>query len=764
MENVKKKSFKISILTILIILFIGGCKINDDANLTDEEESYIYTKEEVTLPEKQTIILDLCYIKDNKLRIITNSESGNNKIVWDSEDNGETWVQVLELKTVLNLTDASYCNAFISDTGDIFCEIAENIIDTTDIFFADKKYCTIKEDGTIMDIPIELDQLETEEWVERWSDIYEIKGGTIVNGINTCDFTGDGQLLVTDYMGVGYRINQNNGEILTKYIIGDEIEWVEGLGSFENTLVAVSQMGTLFYNLETGEAIAESDIEKEIMKAIEEAVTMGVTASSRLQESENGSILYVYTDIGLYEYTEGGSIRQLAENSKSVNANSSTLYTKTIAVVDEELYFSAVLDIETNTERLYRFTRTSSNEIFDTEITVWSLEENGNIRQAVSLYEEQHNNVKVNVEIGMTGEDGMTVSDAIKQLNTEIMAGGGPDVIFLDQLPIDAYLEKGVLVDLTDVLDSINQKEGIFENIANTYEENSELYAIPSRFTILSIEGKEEAIEATQNMETLVEYVDQLKLDNPEVNVFEKDEFNNVCMFFYYATSSTWLTENGVDKDALISYCQGIKQIFKLDYQSDNLDDNVDLYGMFVTVNYYDLATEELEIATDYIGAAGYQFAGIEAVKDKVYGMDSSLVNTDTGNLYIPTNIVGVSRNSKELDIAKEFVTCLLSKEIQSQETEGGMPINRQAFSDSLVLDEEYELPFENITLNLRFLSDEKKEEIIGIIESLDTSVNRDAVIMETVFENLKDYLNDSLSVEDAVNNMIKKIELYMEE
>ena len=48
-----------------------------------------------------------------------------------------------------------------------------------------------------------------------------------------------------------------------------------------------------------------------------------------------------------------------------------------------------------------------------------------------------------------------TESDALKTLNTEIAAGNGPDVILLDGLPVESYIEKGLLEDISDVISRI---------------------------------------------------------------------------------------------------------------------------------------------------------------------------------------------------------------------------------------------------------------------------------------------------------------------
>ena len=53
------------------------------------------------------------------------------------------------------------------------------------------------------------------------------------------------------------------------------------------------------------------------------------------------------------------------------------------------------------------------------------------VRQAAALFQEMHPELEVSYETGYTGEDGVTLSDAIRTLNTELMAGEGPDLLIL---------------------------------------------------------------------------------------------------------------------------------------------------------------------------------------------------------------------------------------------------------------------------------------------------------------------------------------------
>ena len=45
--------------------------------------------------------------------------------------------------------------------------------------------------------------------------------------------------------------------------------------------------------------------------------------------------------------------------------------------------------------------------------------------------------------------------DAIDTLNTQLLNKEGPDLLLLDDLPVDSYIERGVLEDLTDYVEGL---------------------------------------------------------------------------------------------------------------------------------------------------------------------------------------------------------------------------------------------------------------------------------------------------------------------
>ena len=85
----------------------------------------------------------------------------------------------------------------------------------------------------------------------------------------------------------------------------------------------------------------------------------------------------------------------------------------------------------------------------DKELTVYALEDSSEIRQVISAFQKEHDDIYVDLNIGCSGDDTVTVDDALRTLNSDIMAGEGPDVIILDGMPVDNYIDKGLLTDIS---------------------------------------------------------------------------------------------------------------------------------------------------------------------------------------------------------------------------------------------------------------------------------------------------------------------------
>ena len=88
--------------------------------------------------------------------------------------------------------------------------------------------------------------------------------------------------------------------------------------------------------------------------------------------------------------------------------------------------------------RLARYTYDPNVPTVPSErLKAYSLEESDTLRKAINVYQGAHPEVYVEYEIGMGENDSVTREDALKKLNTQIMAGEGPDLMILDGMPVD---------------------------------------------------------------------------------------------------------------------------------------------------------------------------------------------------------------------------------------------------------------------------------------------------------------------------------------
>ena len=60
----------------------------------------------------------------------------------------------------------------------------------------------------------------------------------------------------------------------------------------------------------------------------------------------------------------------------------------------------------------------------------------------MGVYQRQNPDVRVSYEVALGDDSAVTESDAMRTLSTELLAGEGPDVLILDGMPVESYIEK----------------------------------------------------------------------------------------------------------------------------------------------------------------------------------------------------------------------------------------------------------------------------------------------------------------------------------
>ncbi len=259
-----------------------------------------------------------------------------------------------------------------------------------------------------------------------------------------------------------YEVKEDGSAERYLTVDGYSLELVQ----FHGNLMLLDGLGIdvpLIYDMEEREYI-EDQVLAEFVKA-NFADRQGYAGKSHdlFLFSGGADALYLAGQAGVYRHVLGGStMEQVIDGELNILGNPACQIMDMIATSDDE--FLVVLTGEKMTRFVYDpNVPARPNE----KLAVWSLEEDEVIRQTLSKYQKDNPEIFVEYEIGLEGNT-MTREDAIKNLNTRIMAGKGPDVLVLDNMPLASYIEKGTLLDMAPLLDGMSGEEAVTEFLVQT--------------------------------------------------------------------------------------------------------------------------------------------------------------------------------------------------------------------------------------------------------------------------------------------------------
>jgi len=416
---------------------------------------------------------------------------------------------------------------------------------------------------------------------------------------------------------------------------------------------------------------------------------------------------------------------------------------------------------------LYKYERVFNSFEPSRGLRVYTLLDNAEVRQAIALYKEVHPDVKVELEIGIVA-DSVTAEDALRNLNIELLVGKGPDVLFLDGLPIEDFLEQGVLFDLTDIYDEAISSGLYYENIISAFVVNGECKVIPLRFAFPLVIAKTSVLDRLDSLPALVDLIEEAASNNPESALFcEVSVLDNLLAAYY----PSFFDQASFNAKALTQFFEGVKSLSIILEAGNQRGIHPEPGGnahldTHTAVN--DSTVGNLSFCADPNQILIYQifieqeFGISEAVMQNVE-IDAAADVLSLGNrkCFIPKSYVAINSSCNEIELAQSFVRMTLGNDYHQNNQMTGLSIMRSIIADKtrsafiMGLEDGGHLfaePFSNETLASYYT----------LFSSLDTPVVIDSVIQETIYEQLRRYLDDEASLEEAVSVSEKMINLYL--
>lgn len=504
---------------------------------------------------------------------------------------------------------------------------------------------------------------------------------------------------------------------------------------------------------------------------------------------EKDDIVYLAFQGGLYRHVIGGTVME-----QIIDGGVTTFGDPSAELVAMEMLPDNEFIVLYTGRRLCKY-------IYDPDVpakpehqlNVYSLADNDSLRQAVSLFQKEHQEVYVRYEIGMPESGGITREDAIRNLNTRILAGEGPDIMLLDGLPFASYEEKGVLADVSGIVDSMTGEESLFPNIVEACRKDGKIYALPIRVQVPIAVGKTEYVEEIEDLRSLADVTEKIREENQEGSVLGLMSAGDLLHVLALTSSKAWTDGTGaVDEKALTEFLTAAKRIWEaeLSGSEEGFPEDGENYGggisggakpqrAMVSEHAVSIAMKERQLAVGKIYRVDFDYDVLTSVAGQE-DIGFRFWNGQIENGFIPDGMAAVLANSAEDELTLSFYRFLFGRKLQDMDLAGGLPVNMASFdtfavnpyadpqgfmeenvAGSLIISDDLG---ETYHLDLIWPSEEDFGKLKEIMSTVSVVSTGDATVEETVCEVGQEVLAGKMTAEEAAQEIVKRSAIYLAE
>lgn len=390
--------------------------------------------------------------------------------------------------------------------------------------------------------------------------------------------------------------------------------------------------------------------------------------------SGGDDVIYVAGRAGVYRHVLGGSaMEQIIDGSLNILGNPAYSIMDLFALDDNEF-----LVLFTPGKAVHFIYDPDVPARPDEKLTVWSLEDKSAIRQAIGLYQTNNPAVYVEYEVGLEPGQVMTREDVIKNLNTSIMAGKGPDVLIMDNMPLDSYIEKGILMDISPVLTSMTGDAAVFPNLVEACTEEGKVFTIPCEIQLPYILGKSEDVNKMTGVSEIADAMEDMRTGASNLDLMQVPSAKCIMRIFAAASVPAWKAEDGtLDAEAVQEFLSQSKRMY--DAEMDGVSEETLQQWESATMMYQEYYSEDggsLEECNAirmnnqgifYVGGTRQFTAGTlqnidaykchtsVAVAEGFEGCVTIPMKGQSENVFWARTLLGINTKSEHIDLAQEF-------------------------------------------------------------------------------------------------------------
>ena len=713
-------------------------------------------------------LLDMAYV--NGEAVILSNDNGSLKYLTGSADS-DIWDENI-IDDIDESKDKAYVSAACVDTdGTVYSAV----------------YSYNMENNEIVDGSTEIRRYDA-AGEQSLSEKYDVVLEGVDNEVTgMCHVKDDDSyyLLTTDglvkYDGSGKLIAQYDESNSRDFAVADNVYLLadQKMVELDSDLNVISESSGLYDNL-------KEDIDETIAK--EDSTYSNGKKILRADSEDN---LYILTDRALYKkQVDSKDITMVLDDTDGYENSTNTILQ---FVLCGDRYIT--IDSEHNVS-VYAVNDGTVTAVEKQEITLWSLRYAPFVEQAVDTFNNISNSITVKYQYGVSDDNGVTIKDAVNALNTELLAGKGPDVILTDGLNINSYIDNGAFLDLAELETEIQNKySNCLNRVMDTYRMGDKVYAIPARMTFQAVIEPDGISGRLNYISDFQDYIDNSELTKVGNDL---DIYDWTILFedFYPQYLNDFIKDEKFDTETFKTFLEELHTLWKT-LESRTSQESFDKWES----DKIEWEGRERQFSWRFVPLVDYEYSGqsiavgtieyTETIKSaygyRIYKEDETHYIKDdhtfralvhNGNtLYTPIETFAINSNTEKADAAKTFIMKQFDKELQFLYVGDpyytmGLPVNLDDWEyEEYVLTEGGKYVSGSpatyggyVAGYNSMLEDDDLIKCFEIFKGLDTPVNDDIQVRNIIEEGIDDYMNDKKSLDDTVKDIDNQLGIYFSE
>lgn len=544
-------------------------------------------------------------------------------------------------------------------------------------------------------------------------------------------------------------------------------DMVEMMAFTDSKMLLLENAGVEIYNLEEKRLEEADTVLDEFCRERFHGMLCSTDSMGGILLVEGKDTIYVVCRDGVFRHVLGGTAMEEFVDGRFCTLNDTRLgLCGFLALKDGDFL------LLTTGKELVRLSYDPNEPTMpEQQLRVYSLYEMNQIRHAISFYQKDNPKVWVDYQVGIPENSAVTLTDALKNLNMELLGGNGPDVLVLDGVDEKIYREKGILADLTDMLASFKGEEEILSPILAGCIQEGGCYAFPAAFGLPLVCTRSEMGGEIKDLSSLADAVEALEMDG-NGSITGRFTAQQELSQLLALGGADILQEKELDREALKEFLTQAKRIYTVnqrvvppDYreifgrreEAASFGNVAELVGVDVAQICYGIADSmvfDIGTLSSLMESGGYRVS--------LYG--------DGG--FLPMCNMAITSNAGQPELAEGFLRTVFSKELQETESHDGFPVNRAAF-DEMCNDQENQVSFGGTMFlpdgterefHAEYPTRQTTQKLEELVEEATYGIQKNAYLEEAIMTYGPDVLAGMMDLEEGVNAIEKAVAIYLAE